>query len=257
MTYSPSSEWLIDVRKGNVPKHSIVHKFGYNGGIANGSFELVDSLSRTNPPFLASAQTVKVKAGGNVADVDTTGAGARTITIEGIDDSLAYASEDISLAGASASSATSTSFWRINRVFVKECGTLGAANTGNIVIENNAGTTDLIEIPATLGQSQFAQYSVATGYTAYIMSMHFTVDSTAAGAADFQIYSRENFTDISAPVSPRRLQYYLTAIEDIFIHDANSPGRGIPGPADIWVIASGNGGTASVTADFELLLVQD
>ncbi len=249
-----NTEYLTDVSKGNITGESIVHKFGRNTAVANGAWELIGNLSAAYT-FPAAATTVRVKAGGNAAD-DSAGAGARTIRVFGIDSNLNYADEAITLAGASASSSTSTSFWRVFRAFVETCGTYATPyNTGAIVVENTAGTSDLLKMEANESQTQLGLYSVATGYTAYLLSIAVQVDSTKP--ADIRLFTRENFNDTSAPLSASRLRHYADGIAGEYSYVPQSPMLSLAGPSDIWMEAEGSGGVSEVSCDFEMLLVQD
>jgi hypothetical protein len=61
-------------------------KFGANPAVGNGAFEDI-WYNGGSYTLLTSAETVRVKAGGNAAD-DSAGAGARTITVYGLDENL-------------------------------------------------------------------------------------------------------------------------------------------------------------------------
>lgn len=247
-----SGDFYLEVAKGNITGHSLVHKFGANPAVPNGSFEIVSSISVAGRGiFLAAPSTVRVKAGGDAADT-LAGAGARKIIVKGIDDSLNEVTEEIDLAGASASSSTTTSWWRVHRAWVSEAGA-NAINTAIITVEITAGTQDLIQIDAGVGQSLHTVFSVPTGYDAYILSTIVTVDSTRS--ADFRMYKRENFNDVAAPVNSIRIQHSWVGIDGTFVHKEVSPDKICSTPCDIWVEAQGNNSTPSVSADVELLLV--
>ena len=254
MSYFGQKNFLIEVAKGNVPKHSLVHVIGRNTAVANGSWELISNLS-TSYTWLSAATTVRVKAGGNAAD-DASGDGARTIHVEGLDENLNYATEDITLAGASASSSTTTTFCRIFEAHVLTCGLYATPyNTGIIIIENTAGTIDLIEIDPTESQSEFCAYTIPTGYTAHLLSLAVQVDSTKP--ADIRLITRENIGDATPPVSAMRLRHFADGIEGEYEFIPNSPFLFIPAETDIFMEAEGDGAQTDVSADFELLLVQD
>lgn len=252
MTYITNRDFLIEVQKGNVAGHSIVHKFGRNDAVPNGSFELIALLS-TTPTFLSAATTVRIKAGGDAADT-AAGAGAREVTIVGIDDNLAEVSEAVATAGASASSATTASFWRVYRAYVSAVGTYGVANTGAITIENSGGGTDLILIGAGEGQTQYGAYTIPTGKTGYFLSSLLTVDGIQS--ADFRFCQRRNFNDVSAPMSSVRLLNYWDGIDAPFAFVPRSPAV-FPALTDVWWEAQGSGGVTQVSIDFEILLVDD
>ena len=247
-------DFLIEVQKGNISGHSIVHKFGRNASIPNGVFEGVNQLSAVFA-FLTAATTVRIKAGGDIAD-DVAGNGARTVTIEGLDNTGAFATETINTNGVNASSNTSTSFWRVFRAYVVTCGTYGASNTAQIIIENSSGGTNLISIATEEGQSKYGAYAIPLGKTGYLLDV--LVEADAAKAADFRICIRENLTDASsAPFSPVQVRLYFDGVLGQATIDPHSPILSLPALTDIWVDAEGGGAGTEVSCDFEILLVDD
>lgn len=246
------TDFLIEVAKGKVPGHSLVHKFGRNQASASASWEQISLLSRATV-FRSSASTVRIKSGGNAAD-DAAGNGAQEITIVGIDSNLAEVSETIATAGTSASSATSASFWRVYRAYVSAVGTYGVGNTGVLTVEDSGGSSDLITILAGEGQSQTGAYTVATGKTAYLISIHVMVDANKA--ADVRMFQRKNFNDTSSPMSAMRIVLYFDGVEGHMNFMPYSP-ISFPALTDIWFEANGSGAATEVSVDFELLLVDD
>ncbi len=246
-------DFLIEVQKGAISGHSIIHKFGRNSDVPNGTFEGVNELS-TLFPHPSAATTVRIKAGGDAAD-DSGGNGARTITVEGLNDTGAADSEVITTNGVNASTATSKSFWRVFRMFVSTCGTYSAANTADIMLERSAGSLDLINIIAAQGQSEFALYSIPLGTTGYLLGID--VEADAAKAADFRVCTRENLTDTSAPVSPILVKFYFDGVLGQDDHKGRAPMLVLPALTDIWIDAEGGGAATEVSADFEILLVDD
>ena len=246
-------DFFTEVRRGNVEGHTIVHKFGRNDAVPNGSFAFVNQLGMTAWP-LSAATTVRVKAGGDAADT-VAGAGARTLVVLGIDDTLAEAQEEIDLAGISASAATTTKFWRVYRSWVSGVGTYGAANTGAIVVENGAGGTDLIQVTADEGQSQFCAWTVPAGKTAYLLSVDVSVD--AAKAADIRVFWRADMTNTTAPMSPKRVALYFDGVLGYLHHEPKGPSMVFAAGTDIWCEAQGGGAGTEVSAELELLVIDD
>ena len=253
-TENLNKDFYFEVQRGNVPGYSIVHKFGRNAAVANGSFELVSLLSGATS-FLSAATTVRVKAG-NTNDT-AAGTGAQAITVVGIDTTLAEVSESIATAGTSASSASSASFWRVYRAYVTaaSAGTYGGANTAAVTIENSGGGTDLIQIAAGEGQSQYAAYTIPTGHTAYVLSTQITVDGNKA--ADVKLCRRAGFNDVSTPFEPTRIMRYWDGVLGVVNFKPVTPMPALAALTDVWFEASGSGAITEVSADFELMLVQD
>lgn len=247
------TDFLIEVAKGNIPGHSLVHKFGRNSEVPNATFEGINQLSALFN-FLTAPTTVRVKAG-NVND-DSGGSGAREITVQGLDSTGALASETIATNGVSVSANTTTSFWRVFRMFVSASGTYGAGNTGQVIVENSAGTIDLISLAAEESQSQYGAYAIPLGKTGYLLSVLVMADSIKA--ADFRLFIRNNLTDASvAPFSALQLKLYWDGIIGSTSLNPNSPIQSIPALSDIWMEAEGSGAQTEVSIDFEILLVDD
>ena len=254
MSRTFNRDFYLQVQKGLIAGHSIVHKFGRNSDVPNNVWEGVTELS-TSFPFLTAATTVRIKAGGNIND-DAGGTGAREVTVEGLDNTGAAVTEAIATNGVAASSATSASFWRVFRVYVSSCGTYGAANTAAIMIERSAGGLDLINILAEQGQSEFALYSIPLATTGYLLGI--AVEADASKAADFRICTREDLTDASsAPFKPVQVKFYFDGVLGQADLKGHSPLLVLNALTDVWVDAEGGGAGTEVSADFEILLVDD
>lgn len=252
MSYVTDREFLIEVQKGNIPDHAMVHKYGRNDNVASGSWEHISLLPFSTSNFRTSASTVRVKSGGNSNDT-AAGSGAREVTIQGIDSNFAEVSETIATAGISASSATTASFWRIHRAWVSAVGTYTGANTGAIIIEDSSGTNDLISIAAGEGQSQYTGWTVPVDVTAYLLSVDLHVDSNKT--ANIRLYTREDIDDITAPMPSKRLKRFWDGVTGNFTYTPQGPAIEIPEKSDIWLEAYGDGAACKVSCDFELLLV--
>jgi hypothetical protein len=250
---SADPDFLIEVARGNVAGASLVHKFGRNDGVPNGSFELI-SLKSTATQFLGSALTMRIKAGGDANDT-AAGTGAREVTIQGIAADLTETSEAIATKGALVSDATTTQFWRVYRAWVSSVGTYGQANAADITIENTGVAADQIVVGAGEGQSQCGTYTIPTGKTGYLLSVHVTADGLKA--ADIRMFTRADITDTTAPMASKRLKLYWDGILGDFSYKPRSPGAAIPALSDVWFEAQGSGAGTEVSVDFELLLIDD
>jgi len=256
VTYFGNQNWLVEVAKGNIPGHALVHKFGRNPAVAASTEEGILQVSGGQFTFRTSASTFRIAAGGNVADT-AAGAGAREVTIQGIDDSLNEVSEAITTAGASASSATTTSFWRVHRAWVSDAGTYTGNNTGDILIEDSGGAATHIMIAAGEGQTQYAAFTIPTGKTGYLLSIHGSVGSSKDDT-EIRVWTRENFNDVSAGYPAKRLKLNYDGASGFIPYTPLSPELKLNALTDIWVTAVGaSAGGSTVSIDFELLLVDD
>ena len=251
-----SPEWWFEVSQGNITGVSVVHKFGRNIDVGT-SFEPVTMGGLYQTPQPAAATTLRVKVG-DVADT-AAGAGAREVTLFGLDETGAEVTAVLATAGTSASSATSETFIRLYRAFVSASGTYGTTGAGShvadIVIENGAGGTNWLTIDSTdfsRGQSEIAAYSVPLGKTAYVTYIHMSVSSKES--ADIFMCSREGILDAAAPYSAVRLQIQSTAVAGEAVIKPNTPLGPYPASTDILFLAKGTA-AAEVDVDFEIILV--
>ena len=232
-------------------RYSLV-KFGSNPDVGTGAYEHIWSNGGMYP-WPEAAETVRVQAGGNAADT-AAGAGAQKVMIEGLDENWDLASEELTLAGASASAATTTTFIRVNRAYVTDVGTYGAANTGAIIIENTTSTNVLANIAAGLGSTQLGHYSVPANYNVYIKRFSLSVDASKPAAV--RIFKRENADDVTTPFTGKRLVHVNNSVTGN--HDENlETAFVLPEKSDVWfeALASSGGGATNVEVDFDIIAI--
>jgi len=260
MSYTPSNEFLIEVAKGNIPGHSLIHKFGHNEAVGT-TFAPVTQGGVYPTPQVGSETTLRIKAGGNANDT-AAGTGGREITLEGLDETGAFATATLATAGVLASSATSITFLRLFRAFVSASGTYATATVGShaadIVIEDSGGTEDwatinLNSFPAA--QTEIGVFSVPLGFTAHMLSASVFSDSTKITELSF--FQRQNILETAAPFTAMRLVF------DALLEGGNSPINPkspigpFPALTDIGFMANVDVSTASVNVDIEILQVAD
>jgi hypothetical protein len=188
----------LDRNLGLLNYQKSARKFGKNNSVANSAFETVWSGAANGGAlqyvFATSAQTIRVKAGGNAADT-AAGLGTQKITVEGLDENWNAITEDIVTAGASASAATTGLFFAVNRVTSKETGAFGVANTGTIIIENTTTGTELAYMAAGIGSTEQCVYTVPLGVTAYVTKIRVSVGES--DSADVRLEHIEFGDDIA------------------------------------------------------------
>lgn len=250
-----TADFHSEVAKGNIDGHTLVHKFGKNEDVGT-SWEHISQLPFDVANFRQSAVAMRVKAGGNAADT-AAGAGAREVTIQGIDSNFAELSEAVATAGASASAATTATFWRVHRAWVSAAGTYTGANTAAVTIEDSGSGADFIQITADEGQTQYAGWTVPAGKTAYLLSVHTTIDVSTTKTTDIRCFVRKEIDTVAAPMEPKRLKLEWNGMDGTFAYKPLSPEFSIPEKSDIWFEAQTSVGSSSVTVDLELLVVDD
>lgn len=249
---------------GQNPQVSTINKFGRATvgttlvpiGYAGGTGGIYQT------PQSGSATTLRIKAGGNANDT-AAGSGAREVTLQGLDETGALVTEAVATAGASASSATTTTFIRLFRAWVSASGTYATSSagshSGSITIENGAGGTDWAVIDATVfpfGQSEIAAYSVPLGYTAFLHRFDIQISSTKVVDAVF--FTREGILKTAAPYDAmRNKQYYPGITESGFWKEFGHAPLRCPELTDIGFMAKVSTGTSNVSIEFDMTLVKN
>lgn len=227
---------------------SYERKFGHNADIDTSWEDLWDAGGTYSFPTAAAA--VRVAAGGDAADT-AAGAGARSVTIKGLDENWAIAEETVDTAGAAASSYTTTTFIRVFRANVATVGTYGVANTAAITIESAANT--LAIIPAGAGQTQMALWTVPADKTAFLVGL--AVDLESAKPISFRLLQRQNADDTSAPMSPLRLVSEFPADADPIRREYRLPVE-FPAKTDLICKAKRSStGTGEVSAEMDIVII--
>ena len=259
MSSTYSASWLTRVADEQFGSNAdIVHKFGRNPSVGTG-FVPVSFGGVYQTPQVGSATQLRIKAGGDAADA-AAGAGAREVTLIGLDASGNEITEAIATNGISASSATTNSFIRLYRAYVSASGTYATAaagsHTASIVIENSAGGTDWATIDATsfpLSQSEIGAYTIPTGKKGYVFSAYSFTDS--GKTTDVLFFQRPNILQTAAPYDAMRVVFELSVTGS----EGNILPRGpigpFTGPCDIGFMAKVSSTTSEVSVDFELLVV--
>lgn len=262
----PTFPWL-DIARGLQSGITSIKKFGRNDSVGT-SFVPISMGGVYQTPQAASATTLRIKAGGNANDT-AAGSGAREITLIGLDENFAEVTETLATAGASASSATTTTFTRLFRAYVSSSGTYASASTGShsgdIVIENGSGGTDWLTIDTQIGfpvgQSEVGAYSVSSGKTVYVFLRQATCDTTKK--FDLIFFERRNIDETAAPYTAMRAKSVVAGVDGGVLGSyaqTNVPFGPFTGPCDIGFmgqISTGGSGTVPMSVEFEIILVDE
>jgi len=251
----PEVPYFTQVAKGSIAGEAIVHKFGRNPATANGTWETVWTVSSL---YTFQTAAAAVEAISTSTNDEAAGTGALVITVSGLDETWTEVSEDITMNGTSASTATSTTFIRVFRAFVTDVGTYQGANDGTITIRDTGAGATRAEIPLDganeLGQTQMAMYTVPLGKVAYLRHWVVTVESLKS--ADFALFQHQDADDTSAPMTGKRLIHYSDGVTDtVASNDTEGPLGPFPAKTDIWWEVKASAANTEVTADFEVYLI--
>ncbi len=235
---------------------TIVQKFGRNDTVGNNTWEDVWSRGGVYVwPQTAGKLNVSSDAAGDAA----AGAGARTITVEGLDANFDATSETITMTGLSTTTGT-VDFVRVDRAYVATAGTYATLTAGANAGTININTTAAVAVASiglstggatvSFGQTELARYTVPRNRIAYIHSISLHVDS--AQAADVAFFQRRNADDITAPLSPKRLVAFFDGVDRDRTLTPPHPWGPFPGKTDLWFAAKGAGGATAVEVQFTI-----
>ncbi len=248
----------LEVAKGNIAGHSLIHKFGRNNGVGT-SFEQIAIGGIYNTPQTTSATKLRIKAG-NIND-DIAGTGARQILIQGLNETGHEVIEIINTSGTTSGTSSINNYIRLYRSYITASGTyssqIAGSHSGDITIEHIAGTEDWLTIDSIgfpRAQSEISVYTVPKGKTAYLLDYSLTSDS--GKEFDYIFFKRESILDTTAPYEAMRIQFEGVGITEEIQRTFPDPAK-FEELTDIGFMAKVGVGTADISAEFNLLVVDN
>ena len=191
----------VAILKGAIGDKTAFFLVGHNNSVA-ATNELVSAQSVAYV-YLPKGQ--KITVGATSANDDTSGTGARTVKLWGVDSSYAYQTETITLAGADTVS-TTNKFARVWKAEVYTSGS-GGVNADEIQIMNDASDTTLQISPAGWNSSQAAMITVPAGSTLYVIGWSASEDQ--AKATEVAIWERpEDLSFVRRDAAVIKQQYF-------------------------------------------------
>ena len=182
-------DFYTEVSKGLVPKHTAVNKFGFNLDIDTGTDPETIWSAGGKYVFASSANRILVSS--SSSSDDPSGQGASKIKVFGVDEDYNLIEEEIGLRGTG-QSVSSKYFLRVFRAFVTEAG-IEETNVGTILIEPTDRSLVFAQIPASVGQTQMAVYTVPANHKAYITNLSGAIVRTFfSRQASIGLYFRKN-----------------------------------------------------------------
>lgn len=253
------SPYYLDVIQGSVPDEFIITKFGRNATVGTTLTHVSISGLYQTP---TTAQTLEILS----SDVDDnpSSVGAHKVVIEGLDANFDIQLDTVTLNGLTPVT-LNKQFIRVYRGTVLESGayvtTTISSHQGQITLRGvGAGVTwfiiDTVEGTVSgfgIGQTQIGTYTIPRGYTAYLISKSFSVESNKPASIYF--FKRENADDVTTPYTGiMRLFEQNDGIMTPFNIGGEIPLNVIPGPAEVGFFARVATTSASVSVEFQLLV---
>lgn len=157
--------WGIQLSNDEIEGVSYVEKFGYQDSVPNGDICTVWDQPAVLYTYPTTADQVTVTS--DDPDDNPTGAGARTVEVQGLDENWNPLTEVVDLGGTSVGT-----FLRVFRARVVVSGSDVNPNQGNITVTGDSKTLAVISKLATNapghGQTNMSLYTVPAGKTAYL-----------------------------------------------------------------------------------------
>jgi len=251
-----SSNFYADVAQGKVPGHRLIHKFGA-GSVGTTPTPVTSSGVWRTPTSPVALEFVS----DNVNDA-TGGTGATKVIIQGIDSDWNEPTEEIDTDGTTAV-ALSTSLMRLHRWYVSQSGsyaddvTASHAGTLTVRVAGGGAIWDTIQgVSPFPGQSEIGVLTIPIGYTGYILSKNMFTDT--GKTANIYFMQRPVANDTTTPYGgTRRILERDIGIAGGYNIPYVSPKGPFVGPCDIGFMAEVTVGTADISVDYEMLLIQD
>lgn len=254
--FKTPNDFLIEVAKGKVPKHSLVNKFGA-GNLTTTLLPVSQDSEYPTPTTAVSLEFVSSSANDTSA-----GTGAREVTVVGLNSAWTEVTQTVVTNGTTPVALT-TPLLRLYRWYVSQSGTYATETAGS-----HAGTLTLrvagagatwstfVITPFPIGQSQIGIYTIPIGYTAYLLAKNIFVDSTKT--ADIYFFQRPNAHDVTAPFTgTMRLFEREVGVTGGFELITPAPKGPFVGPCDVGFMGKVSAGTGECSVEFQLLLIQD
>jgi hypothetical protein len=166
----------LQVARGQITGHKTIFKFGNNSDI-NGALETIWSRGGL---YVYPTSAIQMKVSSSSANDTALGTGARTVSVQGLDQNYNEVAETITLNGQTEVLTTNT-FIRVFRAFVITAGSGGTA-AGTIYVGTGtvtAGVPATVYAEIALGDNQttMATWTVPAGYTFFVYRGTFSASS--------------------------------------------------------------------------------
>ncbi len=257
-----TKDFLMEVRKGNIEGHSIIHKFGHSDNITQNAWSIIaEGEVYQTPTSAISLELVSGDAADNQA-----GVGARSLIVEGLDANYEYQTV-VALTHATDGTnavAISGTWTRVFRAYVLTSGAYATvtvySHVGALTIRTASAGATWVSIPLNqgfaIGQSLIGAYSVPSGITAYLGNIF--LETETGKPVTIIGFLRQNIDIVTAPFSTLRTFSVFPGLDNGIDDAMNTWRDNLPGKTDVGFFARSTGATTeAVSIDFELLLVDD
>ncbi len=253
-----SRDFFTEVKLGNVPGYSLIHKFGRNDVIGTTSSVVAIGGVYPTPMVNTALEVVSTSTSDAVG-----GGGATKVMVFGLVETAGIwsaQSEEVTLTGTTPSP-LANDYIRIFRSYISEtegyASPTSVSGVGTLTIqEAGAGAAWLViglfTTGNSAGQSQVAMYTTPSASKGILFTPHFTIDSTKV--ANITMFLRPNADDVITPFTgARRMIHQWDGLDAPGGGNFFKPYSSFVGATDFGVMASVGVGTGTVSAEFWIL----
>ena len=246
-----TTDFWLNIASGAIAGMTGVNKFGRNPGIASTTTREIWDGGTTAYVFPATALMTSISQ-----TTDQAAMRGATIEVQGLDASWNLVIQDVVLNASDTTTVVTlgTALIRCFRMKVNA----NVVSTSSIRVHNAGETVDYAIITAGNNQTLMAIYTVPNGKTAYMTSLYASLNSSAQqGPTELSVDLWERDNDAGyAPTIKHATGLDPDANSSMPPHDFK-PYRKITQKTDVWINATPTGKTASVSAGFDLILVDN
>jgi len=252
--YADNLVFRAKVAAGEVPGVSRFDKFGA-GSIGTSLVPISGASTYKTPTSATALEFISTSTNDGVG-----GSGAREISVIGLDANFLEITQTLTTNGTTPVPLT-TDLTRLYRWGVVESGSYAnetvGSHVGDMSIQEvgSGPIWDTIQsTPFPSGRSHIGAYSIPTGKTGFLISKRITVDSLKT--VNVYFFAREKIDDVTSPYTGImqliERDFGLSGTSDVIIAIPKGP---FVGPADIGALAQSVVGTAEVSINFNILLL--
>jgi len=239
---------MLEIARGKVSGMSHINKFGRNENIASGATEDIWDGSAAYV-FPATALMTKLSQ-----TTDQAAYQGETVRIEGLDANMAAVRQDVIVDDTDSTTPVvlATPLKRVNRMYC-----LSAVVTdSSIRLHNDAENVNYSVIEPGNNQTLQAIYTVPAGKQAYVTGLYAAILAGGGNptACDIKLWNTDNANGYA-----KQLKFVFGIDLDFQAHFQHSfkPYKIFPAQSDIYVTGTTVAATASVSAGFDLILVDE
>lgn len=241
----------LQVARGQVPGHSIIHVFGHNPDVDDGVEATIWPIPGSLLGHPASPTIMKISS--SSANDAAAGTGARTVRVLGINGTGGYAEEVVTLDGQTAVNTVNT-YDAIESMTVLTVGS-GGVNAGTIYAGTGTVTSGVPAVPySAIGAgdnlSLVGHWTCPTGFTGYLVKGKITSGTTNANQyvlGKLKLRDTDGITRTAA---------VTTLAEGTAWYDFDYSIKITAGQC-ITATAEGNGNNNDVSSYFQIVLIKN